>query len=208
MGRSRVRVCVLAMLILCAWVTGAGKGQEDAEAEAVRLATRTLGEHLGIDEPSITVVEVVAVDWRDSSLGCPEPGRTYAPLVMSGYRVTLSVVGVDADPSSYRVHVAGTRAVVCEPSAAAANPSSPREARVLQQAREHLAARLDVDQASIRVAAMEPRAWTDAGLGCPEPGRLYAAVLTDGFLIELEAGGRTYRYHTDQRRVRLCEDRP
>ena len=207
MGRSRVRVCVLAMLILCAWVTGAG--QEDAEAEAVRLATRTLGEHLGIDEPSVTVDEVVAVDWRDSSLGCPEPGRTYAPLVMSGHRVTLSV-DVDTDERSYRVHVAGTRAVVCEPPSATANPSSTRgpSQSLLQQAREHLAARLDVDETSIRVAAVEPRSWPDAGLGCPEPGRLYAAVLTDGFLIALEAGGRTYRYHTDARRVRLCEDRP
>ena len=103
------------MLILCAWVTGAGKGQEDAEAEAVRLATRTLGEHLGIDEQSVTLEEVVAVDWRDSSLGCPEPGRTYAQVVMSGYRVTLAVDAVDADePTYHRVHVAGTRAVVCE----------------------------------------------------------------------------------------------
>jgi len=76
MGRSRVRVGVLAMLLLCAWVTGTGKGQEDAEAEAVRLATRKMSEHLGIDEQSVTLNEVVAVDWPNSSLGCPEPGRT------------------------------------------------------------------------------------------------------------------------------------
>ena len=111
MGRSRVRVGVLAMLILCAWVTGTGKGQEDAEAEAVRLATRTLSEHLGIDEQSVTLNEVVAVDWPNSSLGCPEPGRTYAPVVMSGYQVTLAV---QDDERTHRVHVAGTRALVCE----------------------------------------------------------------------------------------------
>ena len=206
MGRHRVRVGVLAMLILCAWVTGAGAGQEDAEAEAVRLATRTLGEHLGIDEQSVTLDEVVAVDWRDSSLGCPEPGRTYAPVVMSGYRVTLAV---QDDERSHRVHVAGTRAVVCEQPSTTADPGPTRGpgATLLQQARQHLAARLEMDETSIRVASMEPRSWPNAGLGCPEPGRLYAAVVTDGFLIELEAGGRTYRYHTDERTVRLCENR-
>ena len=121
MGRSRVRVDVLAMLILCAGVMGAG--QEDAEAEAVRLATKTLSEHLGIDESSVTLEEVVAVDWPNSSLGCPEPGRTYAPLIMSGYRVTLVV---DADEPSHRVHVAGTRAVVCDRGSATADPSPSR----------------------------------------------------------------------------------
>ena len=111
MGRHRVRVGVLAMLILCAGVLGAGAGQDDADAKAVRLATRTLSEHLGVSEQAISLDEVIAVDWRDSSLGCPEPGRIYAPVVMSGYRVTL---GVEDDEHTYRVHVAGTRAVVCE----------------------------------------------------------------------------------------------
>ena len=99
------------MVILCAGITGAGAGQDAAEAEAVRLATRTLSEHLDVDEPSVTVDEVFAVDWPDSSLGCPEPGRTYAPIVMSGYRVTLAV---NDDERTHRVHVAGTRAVVCD----------------------------------------------------------------------------------------------
>jgi hypothetical protein len=113
MGDHRVRVGVLAMSILCAAVTGAGAGQDDAEAAAVRLATRTLSEHLGVDEQSITLDEVVAVDWRDASLGCPEPGRSYAQIIMSGYRVTLSVKAED-DERTHSVHVAGTRAVVCE----------------------------------------------------------------------------------------------
>ena len=123
MGRHRVRVGVLAMLILCAGVLGAGAGQDDADAKAVRLATRTLSEHLGVSEQAISLDEVIAVDWRDSSLGCPEPGRIYAPVVMSGYRVTL---GVEDDDRTHRVHVAGTRAVVCEQPSATPDPSPTR----------------------------------------------------------------------------------
>ena len=117
MGLHRVRVGVLAMLVLCAGVMGTVAGQDDAEADAVRLATRTLSEHLGVSEQTMRLDEVIAVDWPDSSLGCPEPGRTYAPIVMSGYRVTLAVdeaEPVENDARTHRVHVAGTRAVVCD----------------------------------------------------------------------------------------------
>ena len=120
MGRHRVRVGVLAMLILCAGVIGTGAGQDDAEAEAVRLAIRTLSEHLAVDEETITLDEVMAADWRDASLGCPEPGRSDAQIIMSGFRVTLAVA-MENEERIHRVHVAGTRAVVCEQPAASRN---------------------------------------------------------------------------------------
>ena len=135
MGRHHVRVGVLAMLVLCAGVLGGGAGQDDAEAEAVRLATRTLSEHLGVDEQSVRLDEVVAVDWRDSSLSCPEPGRTYAPVVMSGYRVTLAVDAGNDDERTRRVHVAGTRAVVCEQPSVNADPSRTPAQKIGTRAR-------------------------------------------------------------------------
>ena len=201
MGLRQIRVGVHAMLILCAVVTGAGAGQDDAEADPIRLATRTLSEHLGVTEQSVNLDEVIAVDWRDSSLGCPETGRMYATVVTSGYRVTL-VVGDE----THRVHVAGTRATVCERTAEPIPTRGPGPA-VVGQARQHLAARLGLDETRIRVASIERRSWPNAGLGCPEPGHLSAEVITDGFLIELEADGRLYRYHTDEQTVRLCADR-
>jgi hypothetical protein len=107
------------MLILCAVVMGAGAGQDDAEAEAVRLATRTLIEHLGVAAEAVTLDGVVAVDWRDSSLGCPEKGRMYATVVTPGYLVTLAV-----GDETHRVHVAGTRAVVCDQAPEEPPPAS------------------------------------------------------------------------------------
>lgn len=38
---------------------------------------------------------------------------------------------------------------------------------------------------------------THASLGCPQPGMVYAEVLTPGYLILLEANNDEYEYHTD-----------
>ena len=73
---------------------------------------------------------------------------------------------------------------------------------------EHLAERLEPDETGIRLVSMERRSRPDAVLGCPAPGQLCAQVVTDGFRIDLEADGRTFRYHTDERTVRLSGASP
>ena len=72
-------------------------------------------------------------------------------------------------------------------------------------ARKDLAQRLGVDAAAIRIASIEPKHWSDASLGCPEPGKVYQQMLVDGFRLILESGGQRYDYRSDGRRVRLCE---
>ena len=47
--------------------------------------------------------------------------------------------------------------------------------------------------------------WSDASLGCPQPGMAYAQVITPGFRIALEAQGQLYQYHTDTKgQILLC----
>lgn len=60
---------------------------------------------------------------------------------------------------------------------------------------------------AITVTSIEAREWSDASLGCPQEGFMYAQVITPGYLIILEAQGQTYEYHTDEegRSVILCE---
>lgn len=56
---------------------------------------------------------------------------------------------------------------------------------------------LPPDQINVdSVTAME---WSDASLGCPQEGMMYAQVITPGYLIMLSAQGQTYEYHTDQK---------
>ena len=55
---------------------------------------------------------------------------------------------------------------------------------------------------------MEPAEWPDSGLGCPQPGQLYLQMITPGWLIEVQGGGKIFEYHTDSDdRFVLCAER-
>jgi len=43
--------------------------------------------------------------------------------------------------------------------------------------------------------------WRDTSLGCPEPGQMYGQVLVPGYLIEFNANGRSYRFHSGTKGV-------
>jgi len=76
----------------------------------------------------------------------------------------------------------------------------------IDQAVADLAARLSVDPSAITVVSAAFVVWPDKGLGCPRHGMEYLQVQVDGTLIELEAGGERYRYHSGETRPPfLCE---
>jgi hypothetical protein len=91
------------------------------------------------------------------------------------------------------------------------SPTIPVSLDVVQQdavaqAREDLADRLSIGVERITVAKVEAVEWPDASLGCPEPGKVYAQVVTPGYRIVLEAQGGSYEYHVDlEQRVICCE---
>lgn len=66
---------------------------------------------------------------------------------------------------------------------------------VVAKAVDDLAGRLGVEKDEITVVSGELVTWPDAALGCREPGRMYAQMLTDGARVVLAHGGRTYSYH-------------
>lgn len=63
---------------------------------------------------------------------------------------------------------------------------------------DFLARELGVSADQITVVSSEAVDWPDASLGCPEPGVMYAQVITPGYKFVLEAGGETYEVHTDE----------
>lgn len=85
----------------------------------------------------------------------------------------------------------------------------PGSGNLVQQAREDLAARLGVAEEETEVAAMEAVDWRDASLGCPEPGSVYAQVITPGYRMILAIAGERHEYHTDRiSRVVYCKKMP
>lgn len=83
-----------------------------------------------------------------------------------------------------------------------ASPTDP----VAAAAVAYLATELNVPPDRVLVLSIEPVNWPDASLGCPQPGMMYAQVISPGYRIVLEAGGEQYDLHTDQtgRKVIIC----
>ena len=80
---------------------------EQARLDAARRAST------GLDQ--VEVLSVRAVEWPDSSLGCPQPGFMYSQIVTPGYRIALRAGGRTYEYHSDR----GQRVVFC------ANPKRP-----------------------------------------------------------------------------------
>ena len=79
---------------------------------------------------------------------------------------------------------------------------------VVKLAREDLASRKGIDKDDITVVNIEPVDWPDASLGCPEPGKMYAQVITPGYRILLSYKKEKYKYHSDkENRVVYCDNR-
>jgi len=83
---------------------------DDARA-AVAWAIEDLASRLHVPAEAIALLSIEAVEWRDSSLGCPQPGHMYLQVITPGYRFVLRV-----DDTTYEYHSArgAEQAVLCE----------------------------------------------------------------------------------------------
>ena len=173
--------------------------------EAIDMAKAALVNRLDISESDINLSSAQATEWSDSSLGCPEKEMQYLPVITPGHLVKLTV-----DKHTYTVHLGGGRAVICNRTTMPANPARAQRAdhvlKLSQMAQDDLAARLGIPTDRIRLHTMERKTWPDSSLGCAEPGKDYVQMDTAGFRIVLKQDGETYHYHTDKKRVVLCEE--
>jgi len=64
-----------------------------ARQQAIDAAKAALAARLGVGTSTITVVKVEVVQWPDTSLGVPEPGKMYAQVIVPGFRITLAQGG-------------------------------------------------------------------------------------------------------------------
>ena len=86
-------------------------------------------------------------------------------------------------------------------------PSTDGIQSLIENAKSDLAQRLSISKTQIDLVNVVDVIWPDTSLGCPQSGTVYAHVLTEGFLINLEANGNIHEYHADTSgQIVSCED--
>jgi hypothetical protein len=200
------------------------KPSDPTQEEMVMLAKKDLAERLDLEVEQIELVEANAVEWRDGSLGCPQPGMMYTQVLQDGLRILLGV-----GKEIYAYHSGGSRPpFLCDPAAKDKLPAvsltparvkeevsvmpkpsaspDPALEELIEQAKEDLTKRLSVSADQIAVLEAETVVWPDSSLGCPQPGMMYTQVQRDGARVLLGAGGKVYHYHSGgSRSFFLCE---
>lgn len=168
--------------------------EKDGYPPAVSAARKALADRLGIALDDVSVVESDAVDWPDSSLGCPQPGYDYLQVITPGYRVILEALGQRYD---YRTDD--------ESHAVACGVSWPAEAQALvDQAVADASQRSGAPSTCVQVLAVEAVDWADGCLSCASEKEACPDVITPGYRLILQARGRVFEYHTDERRIVFC----
>ncbi|MEM7678549.1 MAG: hypothetical protein AAF449_21380 [Myxococcota bacterium] len=165
-------------------------------------AVAVLAKELKIDPKEISVDTVRPVEWRDSSMGCPQPDQAYMQVMTPGHKIALR-----RGKSLYFVHESKGRAFLCRRNKARTDITARRELVWGPQAiiaRKDLAQRLGVDETKVKIAGAIRQKWPDTSLGCPKPNEKYKKEPVEGYLIRMMVGVRAYAYHTDLKRVFAC----
>jgi hypothetical protein len=109
------RVAATALLAMGLLNVGAADEPKDASAAGARAAAdqarAEVAKQLRAQASEFTVVTVEPAQWSDSSLGCRKQNSMYRQVMINGYVVVLERQG-----TRLQVNVAGTRAVMCEPT--------------------------------------------------------------------------------------------
>jgi hypothetical protein len=101
-------------------------------------------------------------------------------------------------------------ALFFSPALALAQEEVPPDT-VIQAALDAASAELGVPVDNLVVVMTAQRDWPDSSLGCPEPGRAYAQVITPGFVVTIDSDDliNEVQVHTDRgTRALICSALP
>ncbi len=183
-----------------------GEVPENAKA-VVEFAKDDLATKLKTSETSIQVMGVIPVEWTDTSLGYPEPGKEYAQVTAPGYVIHLLAEGNLYEYHSDYARIAPPPGPLEEPFKTPPVNISEQSAKVVELAKKDLAEKLQIPVTSIQVLRIISTEWQDTSLGNPEHGMVYAQVITPGYVILLLAENQIYEYHSDYERIAPPPDR-
>ena len=169
------------------------------------MAVDLVAKEEGIPKETIRLDTVRPVEWRDSSLGCPQPDQAYLQVITPGHKIT-----VRSGKRMFFVHEANGRGIICKPKKEVAAVGGVDQKLKLVwgekavEARQDLAKRIGVRPEDIKVVSAQSKVWPDSSLGCPQPKQKPVPGEVKGFVIGLKNGTQIYTYSTDLQRVFAC----
>jgi hypothetical protein len=153
---------------------------------AQRAAISSLAQSLGLPVEKVALVSSEAVTWPNGCLGVQRLGVMCTQNQVPGYKLVLRANGKDYE---YHTNLDGTVIVPAEPMLA----PGPAEETAIKQ----LAHNLGIAESDVKLVSSAPVEWPDSCLGVAMEQVMCAQIVTAGYLIVLEAGGRQYEYHTN-----------
>ena len=72
-----------------------------------------------------------------------------------------------------------------------------------ERAKSDLAKRLKIEAADIDEKSVSDKEFPDMSLGAPAVGEMSAQMIAYGWIIKLDANGKTYEYRADKYQIRL-----
>jgi len=139
-------------------------------------------------------------------------------LMVTTIQACMPIVGSESTTSTQPVHTPTNDEKTVIPALPTQDPdkegatmiqptSSSNLENLIEKAKEDLARRLSISAKQIDLVEANEVVWPNASLGCPQPGMVYADVLTPGYLVLLEANGKEYEYHASRgTEVFYCEN--
>ncbi len=186
--------------------------------EAIVEARRVVAERAGTSVEQVQVLSTGKEEMPIDDLGCAPASRREGiqrPGIVFG-----EVIVLQANGREYEFRSDGRRLILCRvgektmgeqiwprPISGGQDEGGravDQEDVLVAQAVADLAERLQVAKDAIRVRSVEAVEWPDTSLGCPEPGMMYAQVITPGYRIVLEVEGTPHEYHASRTRVIYC----
>lgn len=80
------------------------------------------------------------------------------------------------------------------------------EEQAVALAKQEVARHLGSDKGPFAVVKAERVTWSDASLGCPRKGMMYAQVLTPGYQVILRVGDVEYDVHIGRNHAVICQE--
>ncbi|MCS6803335.1 MAG: hypothetical protein RMM58_13790 [Chloroflexota bacterium] len=109
-------LAALGALLLVGCAIGQPSGSPSVEppvppeaAPLVAQAKAKLALEKGRDPSAVLLQRIEATTFNDTSLGCPEPGRSYLQVLTPGYIITLRL-----DAATYTYHAGRDTVVRCD----------------------------------------------------------------------------------------------